>query len=126
MPTTKCTPGCYIDSHHGHHSVPALIQFAHGYGFPLDPFAEFTLNVYGTHYYREDYPTGAMDELANEAEQWLNDHERLPGHWWGWQEGDFGLYPHECEGHPAGPNPGCDKCGTYDRVKGSAFCVHCT
>lgn len=89
------TPGCYIDSHHGHYAIPAMIQFAHGHGFPLDPFAKFTLIAYDNHYHMDEYPTGAMDELATEAETWMNDNHPTPGHSWGWNYGDFGLYPNE-------------------------------
>ncbi len=93
------TPGCYIDSRHGHYTIPAMIQFAHGYGFPLDPFAKFTLIAYDNHYHMDEYPTGAMDELAIEAEDWLNNalnpDLKCEGHAWGWNDGDFGLYPIE-------------------------------
>ena len=88
----QVTPGCYIDSHHGHYGIPAMIEFAHGHGFPLDPFAEFTLSMYPDHYHTEDYPTESLFELADEAEAWLNYNRPIDGHHWAWNDGDFGLW----------------------------------
>ena len=62
--------------------------------------------MYGTHYHRDIYPTGAMDELCTEAIAWLNDDERMTNttptnHHWDFQDGDFGLWPTEDDDYPS-------------------------
>lgn len=91
------TPGCYIDSHHGHYAIPAVVEMAKSAGFLLDPFAEYAVFNYEARNSDEDYPHEALIELSEEAIEWLNHNEGLTGHWWGWNEGDFGLYPIEDE-----------------------------
>lgn len=39
---------------------------------------------------RGDMSDDGWEELA--AEEWLNEHAPFEGHWWGWQDGDFGLW----------------------------------
>lgn len=43
---------------------------------------------------RGEMPDDASDEL--DAEEWLNDRVAHADAWWGWQDGDFGLWP--CDG----------------------------
>lgn len=88
-------PGCYIDSHHGHYAIPGVIKLAQGQGFTIDPFAEYALASYEAHSYEAHYPMDSLIELSDEAIDWLNQHEGLPGHWWQWNDGDFGLYAEE-------------------------------
>lgn len=95
--TTQFTPGCYIDSHLGHYMIPAVIDFAQGYGFQVDPFAQYALARYDTDYHTDDYPNEAAIELSDKAEDYLNDNHSIPRHSWGWNDGDFGLYPHDTE-----------------------------
>lgn len=92
---TTPTPGCYIDSHHGHYAIPGVIRLAQDHGFCIDQFAQFTLDSYDEHYWNDNYPGETLIELSDEAIEWLNHNEGLTGHWWGWNEGDFGLYPIE-------------------------------
>jgi len=88
-------PGCYIDSHHGHYCVPMVIELAAEHGFIVDPFVRFALDHYNDCYHETDYPGEALIEVSDEAIDWLNQHEGLPGHWWMWNDGDFGLYAEE-------------------------------
>lgn len=93
-------PGCYIDSHHGHYAIPAVIELAKSFGMPLDSFAEYAVFSYDDRHHDEDYPHEALIELSDEAIEWLN--EKRPfneghGFAWGWNDGDFGLYTLEDE-----------------------------
>lgn len=105
----KLEPGCYIDSHHGIYATPLMIRLGVEHGYILDPFEEYALARYETESGNEDYPFEAIGELSQDVEDWLNagPNERLDlplkgqnsppaipaDHWWGWNDGDFGLYP---------------------------------
>lgn len=90
-------PGCYVDSHHGHYAVPMLIEWAAATGFPVDPFVRYALDNYDHDYHNESYPNEALIEVSDEAINWLNENRSIEGHSWGWQEGDFGLWPDETD-----------------------------
>ena len=91
---------------------PRRHPLARAAALPLDPFAEFTLNMYGTRCHRECCPTGAMDELCTEAiasAQRRRTHDQddpdqpplgLPGR-------QLGLWPTEDDENPSStpPNP---------------------
>lgn len=32
-------------------------------------------------------------DASDDAEDWLNEHRAVSGHAWGWNDGEFGLYP---------------------------------
>ena len=100
--------GCYLDNHRGHYITRDMIQLAVGYGFIIDPFAKFALDMYEDHDGPEEFPFESMVELADEALNWLNcgDNEGIDraikgqnsppiipeGYAWDWNDGDFGLY----------------------------------
>lgn len=88
-------PGCYIDSHNGHYAIPMVVQLAEGLGFPVDPLVSWTVGSYDRDNHMDGYPHEALIELSDEAIEWLNQNEGLSGHWWEWNDGDFGLYPVE-------------------------------
>lgn len=92
---TTIEPGCYIDSHHGHYATPMVIQLANGFGFHFDDLVGYALANYDEHSHEEDFPNEALMEVSEEATDWLNANRPVDGHWWGWNEGDFGLYPIE-------------------------------
>ena len=87
---TKLEPGVYLDGARGHYLVRDVINFAKDQGFPVDPFLQFTLDMYEEHY--ELIPCGSLDEVATEAEDWLNENQPLDGHYWAFIDGDFGLW----------------------------------
>jgi hypothetical protein len=94
-----------------------MIDLATGYGFIIDPFAEFALRVYEDYDGDEHYPHESLTELADEALRWLNygDNEGVDRTWkgqnsppvipagmsWQWNDGDFGLYWAETDGECA-------------------------
>lgn len=104
-------PGCHIDSHHGHYAIPEVIRLAERLGYIVDPFLAYALDKYGADNAQENYPHEALISACDDAIDWLNEGresertERIPGqnwspeipegHWWGWNDGDFGLYPEE-------------------------------
>lgn len=94
---TDLQPGCYIDGHHGHYVQPQAIRFAASQGFPLDDGDKFIVSMYDKHCHEEIYPHEIVTEIADKAIEYLNDKHEIPGHCWGWNEGDFGCYPIEDE-----------------------------
>lgn len=103
--------GCYLDSHRGHYiSRDMILLAADSFGYNLGSLERWFLDCYEDHNGDENYPTEIIHEIANDVEQWLNcgDNEGpdreikfqnnppvIPeGHSWGWNDGDFGLYPY--------------------------------
>jgi hypothetical protein len=100
--------GCWLDNHRGHYITRDMIDLATGFGFIIDPFAEFALRVYEDYDGDENFPHESLTDLADEALRWLNygDNEGVDRTWqgqnsppiipegyaWDWWEGDFGLY----------------------------------
>ena len=82
----------YLDGARGHYINHDLIEFAHAEGFPVDPFAEFVLNEYGDRYHEDLYPNDAVFALGEDAINWLNENQPLDGHYWEFNDGDFGLW----------------------------------
>lgn len=80
----------YLANHRGHYIVRDVINFAKDQGFPVDPFLQFTLDMYEEHY--EAIPCGSLDEVVTDAEDWLNENLPLDGHYWAFNDGDFGLW----------------------------------
>lgn len=64
--------GCYLDSHRGHYITRDVVQFAQGYGFIVDPFAQWAIDTYDSAEGAPDYPFETLVELADEAIEWLN------------------------------------------------------
>jgi hypothetical protein len=89
---TTFQPGCYFDSHLGHYIVPEIIRLAESEGRKLDARMSDVLARYEDDSHLADYPNEAVIEESDAAIQWLNDYHRPEGFWWGWVEGDFGLY----------------------------------
>lgn len=85
-------PGCYIDSHNGHYSYPAVIRLAIGYGYEADEEMVNLLARYDRDSHEADYPFEQVIEESDTAIDWLNEHVPLDGHVWEWFDGDFGLY----------------------------------
>lgn len=92
--------GCYVDSHYGQYAVARAIQVAEGFGWDdaeARDLASRHLACMGPSN-AEPLDVDEFERLmsaADDAEAWLNDHIVLAGHAWGWNDGDFGLYPLE-------------------------------
>lgn len=95
MQNTKPEPGCYIDSHLGHYAHAECVKLAIAFGMPIDPFADWAIQKYDDCSHESEYPNEAIHELCDEAEAFLNERQAVDGHYWGWNDGDFGLYPIE-------------------------------
>jgi hypothetical protein len=64
--------GCWLDNHRGHYISRDAILLAKEWGFIIDPFAEFAINVYEDWDGDESFPFESMVELCDEAVNWLN------------------------------------------------------
>lgn len=93
MAIIKFDPGVYADGSHGHnHTRTGCARIleraieANGSVEHLDACMHTILAL---------RTQGMSDDASEEAEacDWLNDHSPVEGHWWGWQDGDFGLWP---------------------------------
>jgi hypothetical protein len=115
--------GCWLDSHRGHYISRDVILLAKEWGFIIDPFAEFAINVYEDWDGDESYPFEAMMSLCDDAITWLNsgkpDCANCDGK---------GAYPKDGESwtHKDDPDklPRCKQCsgsGRGDRVAGQNY-----
>jgi hypothetical protein len=95
--TTTYEPGCYLDSHHGHYNIPEVVRFAQRAGRPVDVVMAALLDSYDDHSHEPNFNGEAIIEESDRAIDWLNEHQAVDGHTWGWNDGDFGLYPDEEE-----------------------------
>lgn len=102
--------GCYLDNHRGHYLLRDMIWLAKEWGYIVSETESFALDMYEAHSGDENYPFQSIVELSDEALVWLNcgDNEGrdrairgqnsppiIPeGYAWGWNDGDFGLYPY--------------------------------
>lgn len=99
--------GCRLASWRGHYISRDIVEMAQEFGYLVDSSDEWLLDCYDEHCNDEGYPVETVYELAQAAEDWLNAgrDERQPGqnyplaipddHYWGFNDGDFGLWPHE-------------------------------
>jgi hypothetical protein len=99
--------GCWIDSHHGHYAIPEVIRIGHSFGYVLTDVERYVVAAYDRDNHRDDYPHEFIIELSEQIIDWLNSYHywsaagyapngkppEIPvGSWWGWNDGDFGLY----------------------------------
>ncbi|HWI70025.1 MAG TPA: hypothetical protein VNS88_16915 [Nitrospiraceae bacterium] len=71
--TDKITEtGCYLDNHRGIYMIRDTILFAKDFGFIIDPFAQFAVDMYEDHDGDQEYPFESLVELSDEAVAWLN------------------------------------------------------
>lgn len=92
---TSADAGCFFDSHRGHYIIPAIIEFAREQGRDLDDRTTDLVAQYDRDWSDDTYPYDHVIEESDAAIGWLNDNRRPDGFWWGWNDGDFGLYPLE-------------------------------
>lgn len=103
--TTIMETGCYLDSHCGHYIIRDAVYFAVDHGFIIDGFESFALSHYESHSRDDTYPFEELVELSDRAIRWLNSSpwkreirgqncppRRPEDAYWGWNDGDFGLY----------------------------------
>lgn len=75
--------GCWVDGHWGWRGSMRVVSIAHDFGWqaytaaPLDEEDEF---IY---------------EIADEAEQWMNDEVAPEGYSFGWHDGEWFLWSHQ-------------------------------
>ena len=89
---TKLEPGVYLDNHRGHYIARDTINFAQGLGFPVDPTTQEAVDAYEDHNCDDDYDFETINEATIEAINWLNENQPLDGHYWEFEDGDFGLW----------------------------------
>ena len=96
---TKPQIGCYIDGA----NQPQIkgdvrsVRLSEEFGRVLDrETRNFCLRVEHDVTTERDYELG--DEFSGEAADWLNNSEAsVPYAWWGWDDGNFGLWPQDIE-----------------------------
>lgn len=69
---TENEVGCFLDNHRGHYIQRDLIQMACNFGFIIDPFAQFAIDMYEDHDGDQEFPFESLVELADHATDWLN------------------------------------------------------
>lgn len=84
--------GCWIAGHHGRYAIGELVRIAIDYGFTVSEDEQSTLDTY-----MDGGETGLGDdlamvvEMADHAEEWLNDVVAPNGWAFGWDDGEFFL-----------------------------------
>jgi len=115
--------GGWLDSARGHYISRDVIQLAEHWGFILDPFAKFAVEMYEDHDGHQEFPFEAMQDLCDEAIAWLNsgqvDCDNCDGK---------GAYPKDGESwthkDDADKLPRCKQCsgtGRGDRIPGQNY-----
>jgi hypothetical protein len=102
---TKASPldiGCWIAGHNGRYATSGLVFKAAGWGFPVTAEEDRALCAYdqGDDTFPSDEGTylDAYDwviELADRAEEWMNEHVAPEGHSFGWLDCEFFLWTDE-------------------------------
>ncbi len=100
---TPPEPGCYIDSHWGQYGSARLITIAVDMGWSprndcLQGANLATKKLDECSHPGVDHGLTPEDEelidwVSEVAEEWLNAKYPLSGHYWFWDDGDFGLWP---------------------------------
>lgn len=81
MQLTAADAGCWVDGHWGQYGSLKVIQIAQEFGlWPDETF---------------DNENEFIHEIADEAEQWMNDNVAPDGHSFGWFDGEWFLWPYE-------------------------------
>lgn len=95
-------PGCYVDNHWGQYAIARAIKVALNWGWE-DEEAQDLADRHLAAMMPSESPSldhGEFELLvdaADDAEAWLNDNCCIENHYWGWNDGDFGLYSYEEE-----------------------------
>lgn len=89
---TNIQPGCYVDGHHGHYGIARMIEVAVDIGYPIAEDDAQLVADYDAHNADDGYDFDGLVWIADRATDWLNDNARLDGHYWEWNDGEFGLY----------------------------------
>ena len=95
---TRIQIGCYIDGANQPHIEGDVrsIRLSESFGRVLDrDTRNFCLRVELDVTTERDYEL--CDDFSREAEEWLNDNRSIPYAWWGWNDGNFGLWTQEIE-----------------------------
>jgi hypothetical protein len=80
--------GCYIDGTWGQYAVGRLLSLAESYGWVNG----YKVNEDNQNDFGSQVSIGVIDELADEAEVWLNDNIAPAGTSFGWFDGEFYLW----------------------------------
>lgn len=100
---TPKASGCWLEGSRGWRASAALVRIAHDYGMTLTEDDLAILDAY------EDGTTDSLTlstgetvdpaecvigqgEMADQAEEWLNDHVAPAGYMFGWHDGEFFLW----------------------------------
>ena len=87
---TKLSAGCWVDGSRGHYAAPYMVTLAVDRGYPITEEDQELITAYLA---GETFdPEGAVVEIADEAEAWLNEHMAPAGYLFGWSDGDFMLW----------------------------------
>lgn len=97
--------GCWADGAAGHQYTREACANTLEY-FARENFSSRGQDVPGVHYGTvsvEQLCSDLRNEMSDDASEedmatdWLCEHAPFDGAWWGWQDGDFGLWPEESE-----------------------------
>ncbi len=103
---TPKASGCWLEGSRGWHASATLVRIAHDYGMTLtaddvailDSYESGLVEKVGLSTGETVDPTECVTgqgDLADQAEEWLNDHVAPEGYSFGWNDGEFFLQSSE-------------------------------
>lgn len=87
MQLTAADAGCWVDGHWGQYGSSRVIKLAQEFGWDVY-IAPPVLDI------EEDWESEFIYDLADKAEQWMNDNIAPDGHSFGWYDGEWFLWPY--------------------------------
>lgn len=91
-PYTPEDAGCYVDSARGIYSTDFIVDFARNRGATITQNCECRHD--DSHWASEFASCEFANEYEDEADNYMNEHYPIEGHYWGRSEhGDWGLWP---------------------------------
>jgi hypothetical protein len=88
---TPADSGCWVAGHHGHYASAIVIETALNYGWHDTQAAEIAARYPELTEHEQD----VLNDVVNDAEQWLNEHIAPEGYSFGWHDGEFFLWTTE-------------------------------
>jgi hypothetical protein len=116
--------GCWLDNHRGHYITRDVILLAADHGFPLSDEDRAFVDTYDEDCHEPNFDFESLVDLSDRAIDWMNEVlcDRPDDTYFQFLDGDFGLYPAECEecgngGIVCGPNG-------YEHCNLTHWCQH--
>lgn len=89
---TQADAGCYIDGARGIYMVDRIVEIAEDHGFKVEGCDDDHSHTAGDGSYTSWAACEFADEIADEATDHMNEAAAVDGFYWGFNDGDWGLW----------------------------------